>query len=613
VRDKLHNFLSQRSGGAGSEELLAEIFTDGGEDETFGREFLKGLLAGDPRFSSEADGAHWTLSEHNSLDLPIENARFVVVDLETTGQSPDTTGITEIGAVRIEDGKEVGRFDTLVNPGRTIPPYVAKLTGITDEMVADAPPIEELIGDFVTFAEDAILVAHNAAFDAALLDQVTRRILGRPLGLPSLCTLKLTRCLMPELTKASLDALSEHFQLTSDARHRAMADAELTASVLHRLIAIDGGRCKTVGELLAAQEEAEGEARVRLQLGRRELESLPSAPGVYWLIAEDGSTLYVGSASNLRNEVLEGYLTPTHRSGRQRAMLSAAVELGFRATVNALETSLVEARELRRRKPEFNRGDRHLPRGYYVKISHRGAFPRVHVSARIARDGGTYLGPIKGKGFAEDAAAMLARLYGMRTCPGPLTPDPEFEACELGPLGACSSPCNGKIGRHDYAAQLDALEEALGGDGGALHARVESRAAEQGTDRSRDGAILSRLLKLNRRRSWIVNAQNYLAAVPGCEEGMLIVAVLGGFCVACGYVRSQADLDEFLAPIGPDLLRSRRRMGAFDADASTVLSHWVRRGQSEDDGSTVVVDLDRADLSGSVARAVADLAPLLTE
>lgn len=611
MRDKLHNYLVQRANGADSEELLSEIFGEGGDDETFGREFLKGLLAGDPRFASDDDGRRWTLSHDNSLDLPISAARFVVVDLETTGQSPDMTGITEIGAVRIENGKEVGRFDTLVNPGRSIPPYVAKLTGITDEMVADAPPIEELIGDFVAFAADAILVAHNAAFDAALLDQMTRRILGRPLGLPSLCTLKLTRCLMPELTKASLDALSDHFNLTSDARHRAMADAELTASVLHRLIEIDGGRCKTVGELLAAQEEAEGEARVRLQLGRRELESLPAAPGVYWLIAADGRTLFVNSAANLRAEVLEGYLSPTHRSGRQRAMLSAACELGFRATLCTLETSLVEAREVRRRKPDFNRGERHLPRGYYVKISHRGSFPRVHVSARIARDGGTYLGPIKGKNFADDAAGLLARLYGLRTCPGPLTPDPDFEACALGPSGECSSPCNAKIERADYARRIAALEEALAGDGSELHARVETRAAERGTDRSRDGAILSRLLKLNRRRSWIVNRHHYLVAIPGCEDGLLLVAVLGGFCVSLQYARSQSDVDEFLAPIGPDLLKPRRRMGAFEADASTVLSHWVRRSHSESEAGTLMIGLDPEDLPGSAARAAADLVALL--
>jgi len=390
-----------------------------------------------------------------------------------------------------------------------------------------------------------------------------------------------------------------------------MADAELTASVLKRLIVIDDGRCETVGELLTAQEEAEGEARVRLQLSRRELESLPAAPGVYWLIAEDGSTLYVGSAANLHDEVLEGYLTPTHRSGRQRAMLSAAAELGFHATACPLETALVESREMRRRNPEFNRGDRHLPRGFYVKVSHRGSFPRVHISARIARDGGTYVGPIKGKNFAEDAAALLARLYGLRTCPGPITPDPDFEACELAPT-ACASPCDGKATREAYAEQLESLEAALRGDGAALHARIDARASELGTDRTRDAAILSRLLKLNRRRPWIVNSHNYLVAVPGCEDGLLLATVLGGFCRATGYVRTEAELTEFLGAIGPEMLKPRRKMGAFEADASTIMSHWIRKSRSEEEGAgSLLVELDPADLVASVRDAAVDLAPLL--
>lgn len=614
MREKLHSYLTNNPDGADSEQLLSEIFSDDGSDEKFGREFLKGLLAGDPRFIYEGDGARWSLADDNSLDLPLDQARYVIVDLETTGQSPETTGITEIGAVRIENGKEVGRFDTLVNPGRPIPPYVANLTGITDDMVAGAPPIEDLIESFVTFSADAILVAHNAAFDAALLDQITRRLLGRPLGLPSLCTLKLTRVLMPELTKASLDALSVHFELTSDARHRAMADAELTASVLERLVAIDGGRCKTVGDLLATQEHAEGEASVRLQLCRRELESLPAGPGVYWLVDGEGMTLYVGSASNLRGEVLEGYLTPTHRSGRQRAMLSAAASVGFMATDNALESALVEARELRRRKPEFNRGDRHLPRGFYVKVSHRGPYPRVHVSARVARDGGTYLGPIKGKNFAEDSAALLARLYGLRTCAGPINPDPEFKACELAGQGACSSPCDAKIERDDYSALNASLEDALKGDASALRARIESRAAERGIDGGKDSAILSRLLKLNRRRPWTINAQNYLVGVPGCEQGLLLVVVLGGFCRASCYVRGQAELSQFLDSIGADLLKPKRRMGAFEADASTILSHWVsRRSAEREEDGTLVIDLDPNDLEAAAHAATDDLVALLTD
>jgi len=606
MRDKLYSFLAQCSEAATSEELMAHVFPDGGDDQGFGREFLRGLLSGDLRFVAVSDGARWHLSDDNLLDLPVSHGRFVVVDLETTGQSPEDTGITEIGALRLEGGREVARFDTLVNPGRAIPPYVAKLTGITDAMVADAPTIESLAADFAAFAQDAVLVAHNAAFDAALLDQICRRILGKPLGLPSLCTLKLTRCLMPELTKASLDALAERFELTSQARHRAMADAELTAAVLARLIErLDGGSASTVADLLAAQEGPSGRAYVELHLRRKSLEQLPSAAGVYWLTRADGATLYVGSARNVRHDVLEGYLNPHHLSDRQRAMLSEAVDVGFRPTQSALECSLVLAEELRRRKPEYNRGDRHLPRGFFVKISGRGPFPRVHVSARIARDGGTYLGPIKGKAFAEEAASLLARLYGLRTCPGPLYPDASFEACELGPSGRCSSPCDESIDRRSYAVRVSELLAALAGDGGALYQRIEHVAKLGLAEPVRDGATISRLLKLNRRQSWIVNRQNYVVAVPCASGALLLLAVLGGFCRRWGYATSGAEISQFAASVDATLCNERRKLGAFDADASTILAHWIRGRDSDEEG--FVIDLDPDDLGASTAAAADEL------
>ena len=208
--DELHQFLIARGEGADpadAEELLGCLFKDSGEDSEFGRDFLEGLLAYDPRFEQVEPG-RWQLAADSILDLPLDRAPLVIVDLESTGQRAEETSVTEIGAARLEGEQETGRFERLVNPGRPIPPYVAKLTGISDSMVADAPPLSKVIGDFVEFSRDAVLVAHNAAFDVALLDHASRSILGGPLCMPSLCTLKLARQLLPDLDKASLELVS---------------------------------------------------------------------------------------------------------------------------------------------------------------------------------------------------------------------------------------------------------------------------------------------------------------------------------------------------------------------------------------------------------------------
>lgn len=124
------------------------------------------------------------------------------------GATPAPDGITEIGAVRVEGGRLTRSFVTFVNPGRPIPPFVQRLTGITDEMVAAAPPIEVALRGFLEFAGDEVLVAHNAAFDLGHLNAAQRALAGRPLDLPGLCTLRLARRLLPHLRRRSLDAVA---------------------------------------------------------------------------------------------------------------------------------------------------------------------------------------------------------------------------------------------------------------------------------------------------------------------------------------------------------------------------------------------------------------------
>src|SRR5262249_46576510 len=143
-----------------------------------------------------------------ALWRPIAEQPFVVVDLETTGGGPASGSITEIGAVRVVDGRLLDTFSTLVNPGRPIQPFVTALTGITDAMVMTAPPIGEALPRFLDFAGDAVLVAHNASFDIAHLDVANRLVTGRSLARPALCTALLARRLLPELRRGSLDAVA---------------------------------------------------------------------------------------------------------------------------------------------------------------------------------------------------------------------------------------------------------------------------------------------------------------------------------------------------------------------------------------------------------------------
>lgn len=156
---------------------------------------------------------------------------FVVFDIETTGLSPAQDEITEIGAVRVEDGKIIDRFHSLINPGVPIPEKIVELTGITDDMVKNCPGAEQVIPAFLEFAGDGVLTAHNAPFDMGFI-QTKAAKLGLTVKNEVLDTLAITRRLFPWLKTHKLGAVASHLGISMDRAHRAVDDARATAKVL---------------------------------------------------------------------------------------------------------------------------------------------------------------------------------------------------------------------------------------------------------------------------------------------------------------------------------------------------------------------------------------------
>jgi len=158
------------------------------------------------------------------------NDEFAVFDIETTGLSAATCKITEIGAVIVKNGEILGRFNSFVNPGVPIPENIVELTGITDEMVADAPPVKEVLKDFFDFIGDRMLVAHNAAFDTGFIRQASEES-GMKFENPYLDTVAMSRYMNPNLKNHKLDTLAKHYQLGDFNHHRASDDAEMLAGI----------------------------------------------------------------------------------------------------------------------------------------------------------------------------------------------------------------------------------------------------------------------------------------------------------------------------------------------------------------------------------------------
>lgn len=205
------------------------------------------------------------------LDTPLIEVTFVVLDVETTGGSPDIGALTEVGAVRFRAGSRIGTFDTLVDPCRPVPPFITDLTGISDRMLWGAPKVHAVLPLLVEFIGDAVLVGHNVEFDLGFLDAALAQWSHRPLtgGNPSVDTLALARRLVSlEVPDCSLGTLAGSLGLEHQPCHRALADALATADLLHCLLEEAAGYgVASLGDLLAVPERLPVPDRAARQAG----------------------------------------------------------------------------------------------------------------------------------------------------------------------------------------------------------------------------------------------------------------------------------------------------------------------------------------------------------
>jgi DNA polymerase-3 subunit epsilon len=222
---------------------------------------------------------------------------FVFLDLETTGAAAARDRITEIGLVEVAYGRPVGEWSTLVNPGMPIPAMIQSLTGITDDMVSDAPTFDVLAPELARRLEGKVLAAHNARFDYGFLKNEFSRA-GLQYSASVLRTVKLSRRLYPEHRKHNLDTLMERHGVACTARHRALGDARVLWD-----LAQTWSHDRGMSVLSDAIARCLNSPAASVALPDLMLDDIPGAHGVYTLYGENGVALYVGRSSNLRTRV----------------------------------------------------------------------------------------------------------------------------------------------------------------------------------------------------------------------------------------------------------------------------------------------------------------------
>ncbi|MDP8937374.1 MAG: DEDD exonuclease domain-containing protein [Actinomycetota bacterium] len=440
----------------------------------------------------------------DDLGTPLSEVTFCVVDLETTGASPATCGITEVGAVKLRGGECLGTFQTLVNPGLPVPPEITVLTGITTAMVVPAPPVGAVLPSLLEFARGAVLVGHNVRFDVAFL-QAALAEAGRPrLANRVVDTCALARRLVgDEVPNCQLGTLASRLRLPHRPTHRALDDALATGDLLHALLE----RAGTLGVLGLDDLLELPTLRAHPQAGKLRLTTgLPRRPGVYLFRGASGRVLYVGKATNLRARV-RSYFSGDDRR-KVSGLLRETEAIDHVECRGPLEAGVLEVRLIHRHLPPYNTRSKLWRRYAYVKLTLGERYPRLSV-VRSPRsgDGCLYVGPLPSAGAARLVADAVECAVPIRRCTArpPRTPRPG--PCTPAQLGVATCPCAGGISADDYARLVDQIVHGLTVDPSALLAPLEGRMRtladaarfEEAADMRDRAAALSRAIARQRQ------------------------------------------------------------------------------------------------------------------
>ncbi len=508
--------------------------------------------------SSVVQGAPSRWESQRSFDelgRPLRDITFCVVDLETTGGSASGGSmITEIGAVKVRGGEMLGEFQTLVNPHTEIPAFIAVLTGISNSMVADSPPIESALPAFLEFAAGCVLVAHNAPFDVGFLKHFAEQQ-GRPWPrFEVLDTAKLARRVITrdDAPNCKLSSLARAFNSTTTPNHRALSDARATVDVLHGLMARLGGLgVHTLEELQTFSSRVSTAQRKKRHLA----EGLPHSPGVYLFRDDRSRVLYVGTSRDLRSRV-RSYFTASETRSRMGEMVGIASSVTGIECATPLEAEVRELRLIAEHKPRYNRRSRFPEKVHFIKLT-REAWPRLSLVRRVLDDDADYLGPFSSKKTAEKSLAALHDTFPLRQCADRLAREPSRSACVLAEMGRCLSPCDGSADPTAYAAVVRQLRDTLlrSPDDvvAAINARMSVLAADErfeeaGVHRDRLAAFI-RAAARTQRLSALTRCAEVVAGRREDDGRWAVHVVRYGRLAAAGVIPGGSDAQQFVSEL----------------------------------------------------------------
>ncbi len=372
---------------------------------------------------------------------------YAIIDIETTGGNFRNGKITEI-AIYIHDGKNIIKeFVSLINPEQIIPLHITQLTGITNEMVANAPKFYEIAKNIVEITEDCIFVAHNSSFDYGFIKEEFKS-LGYVFNRDTLCTVKLSRKILPGFKSYSLGNICQEYGIENNARHRAAGDAYATVKLFEILLDKNNGPLLPLNgnSFLSAKD-------LHPTLDINQIKSLPEETGVYYFFNDKDDLIYIGKSNNIKKRVLS-HLSSVKTQKAQRMKVDIA-RIDYYVTGSELIALLKESEDIKAQRPVYNKAQKKskVNYGLYYFKDRKG-----YIRFNILKNDGKTTPLYSFESMAEAKDYMYIQIEKFRLCQKLCGLSDSSGSCFQYQIKLCNGAC---IGEEDYVTYNKRAQEFI--------------------------------------------------------------------------------------------------------------------------------------------------------
>lgn len=478
----------------------------------------------------------------------INDAVFVVVDVETTGQNAYNGRITEIGMVKVVDGEIVDEYSTLINPEQFIPPYITYITGITNEMVATAPTFYDVHKKIKSFLGDNIFVAHNVNFDFCFVNESFLRISEEEIKNDTLCTVRLARRLLPTTKSKSLESLIRHYNILVNNRHRALDDARATAKILINFLDILENKydIELLSDVLSFQYKKVFQLKnppKNFSALKNDIINLPEKPGVYFFYDKNDFLLYIGKSKNIKERVESYFYHNTGHEAKIFEMVRKVNSIKYETTATELSALLLESFLIKKHKPLYNSASKRYRKYPFLKINVNEKYPVLSWDYEIKDDGAKYYGPFTNRYSIEVFLEVLNKLFKLRECK-------DFKlrkkrACIYSNIERCLAPCI----NDDYESYVQEIKNVLNFLNGMnksiidkfveiMNNKAENLLFEEAAEIRNKIWIIEKFIEKHRYLPYSINDANFLVVVPSFRKSFEIFFIKNSKLIKSIYFES---------------------------------------------------------------------------